>query len=276
MGVEDRSSICAVLTAFNRREKTLKALKAFFEQSGAFNLSAVLMDDGSTDGTGEAVEAQFEQVKVLRGDGSLFWNRGMAAAYAQAREQKADFYLWLNDDTLIDSDAVARLVSDAQEVESPCIIVGSTRDPDSGEFTYGGLKSASSWHSGKFGLIPPTESPQPCVGMNGNVVLISHEAAELTGGIDKYFSHSMGDYDYALSATKAGVRAYVGRAYHGTCARNPKGAAWHEKGSIRERWKAVNSFKGLPMKEWAYFLRKHGTWTWPLAWLLTYRRILTG
>lgn len=62
--------ICAVLTAFNRREQTVEALRSFFSQGQGLDLTAVLMDDGSTDGTSAAVQAEFQKVTVLSGDGS--------------------------------------------------------------------------------------------------------------------------------------------------------------------------------------------------------------
>ena len=38
------------------------------------------MDDGSTDGTADAVRHAFDSVTVIRGDGSLYWAAAMARA----------------------------------------------------------------------------------------------------------------------------------------------------------------------------------------------------
>lgn len=270
--------IAACLTAFNRREKTCAALRAFFDQEGGFDLSGVLMDDGSRDGTADAVGGQFPRVSVLRGDGSLFWNGGMSAAFERAREKGADFYLWLNDDTMLQKDALARLIRDYQSLNPPvgAIVVGSTLDEAGDTHTYGGVRCTSKWHPGRFALVEPGISVKVCDAMNGNIVLISAEAAESVGDIDSRFTHSMGDYDYALRARALGVPVVVGTGYHGACPRNPAGSAWHQKATIAERYRAAVSPKGLPMGEWAHFLRKHGGSFWPIAWLATYRRILTG
>lgn len=270
--------VCAVLTVFNRRQKTLRALRSFFSQGQDVDLSAVLMDDGSTDGTTAAVQAEFRKVTVLRGDGTLYWNRGMAAAYKTARSLGADYYLWLNDDTTLYPDALRSLLEDGESMRNPLgsIIVGSTKDPDTGAFTYGGVRAISKWHAGKFTRIEPGVELKACDAMNGNVVLISACAAESAGGMDLRFSHSMGDFDYGLRAVRAGVSVVLGRGEHGECPRNPAGSAWYESQTIRARYQRVNTPTGLPMGEWAYFLRKHGGVAWPLAWLATYRRILTG
>ena len=41
----------------------------------------IFVDDGSTDGTAEAVARSFPETTILTGDGSLFWNRGMHVAF---------------------------------------------------------------------------------------------------------------------------------------------------------------------------------------------------
>lgn len=270
--------VCAVLSAFNRREQTVAALRAFMGQVGDFQRSAVLMDDGSTDGTSEAVQAEIENVTVLTGDGSLFWNRGMAAAFEEAQSQDADYYLWLNDDTVLSSHAVESLLKDADEAVNKAkgsIVVGSTKDPESGYWTYGGLRAISTWHPARVLPVFPSETQTtPCDCMNGNVVLISANAARTVGKMDGMFTHSMGDYDYGLRAKRAGVSLVVGCGYFGDCPRNPPGIAWNELPSIKARWHAVNQPKGLPMREWALFLKKHGNILWPIAWLFTYSRLL--
>jgi GT2 family glycosyltransferase len=270
--------LCGVLTSYNRREKTLSALRSFFAQGQGMELSAVLMDDGSEDGTTTAVQAEFPQVIVLKGDGSLYWNRGMAVAYKVAFSLGADYYLWLNDDTKLYPNALSSLLMDDQSICNPTgsIIIGSTQDPDTGALTYGGVRAISKWHMGKFMHVEPSSELQSCDAMNGNIVLISDSATRSIGEMDWRFSHAIGDFDYGLRAVCAGVSLVLGRGVHGTCARNPAGSAWYECQTMRGRLQRVNTPKGLPMKEWAYFLRRHGGLTWPLAWLATYRRIITG
>ena len=61
-----------------------------------------MTDDGCTDGTIEAVRDKFHDVRIVKGDGSLFWNRGMLKAWEAASTEKSyDYYIWLNDDTII-------------------------------------------------------------------------------------------------------------------------------------------------------------------------------
>src|SRR5208282_764977 len=89
--------IAALMTSFNRRDSTLRSLTALVRQQGAadFALHVFLVVDGSTDGTADAVQSAFPEVRVLQGDGSLYWNGGMRMAYAAAMQESFDAYLFL-------------------------------------------------------------------------------------------------------------------------------------------------------------------------------------
>jgi len=102
-----------------------------------------LVDDGSTDGTSDAVAERFPQVQLLRGDGSLWWAGGMRQGFAAALADGYDGYIWWNDDTVLVDDAVHRMVACARAVEpqwGPAIVAGSTCDARTGQRTYGGWR----------------------------------------------------------------------------------------------------------------------------------------
>ena len=74
-----------------------------------------MTDDGCTDGTIEAVRDKFHDVRIVKGDGSLFWNRGMLKAWEAASTEKSyDYYIWLNDDTIIKPQTIIRQLLSVQ------------------------------------------------------------------------------------------------------------------------------------------------------------------
>ena len=271
-GVESESPlsirrIAVLMTSFNRCESTLRSLAALTRQQRAadFTLQVFLVDDGSTDGTANAVQSAFPEIRVLQGDGSLFWNGGMRMAFAAALQESFDAYVLLNDDTVLYNGAIARLLACAQmrvETERPVIAVGSTVSPQTGEHTYGGIMKHVHGAVIRFEKIPPHEClPISCDAMNGNIVLIPRKIANVVGNLDKRFRHQFGDLDYALRAKRAGFQVMVAPGYFGECASNSKAGTWRDSSlSLRKRWKHLLSPKGIPVQEWFLFTSRHYGW----------------
>jgi GT2 family glycosyltransferase len=275
------SGIAALLTCYNRKAVTLAALARLFAQSAAEEVTVFLVDDNSPDGSGEAVRAQFPQVRLLHGDGNLFWCGGMRRAFAAALEEDFDFYLWLNDDTMLEPGALDRMMNAYQWVagrgDGKAIIAGSTRDPQSGRQTYGGLVRASRIHPFKYRMVEPGSEPLPCLTMNGNCVLIPRCVAERVQNLSAEFSHGIGDLDYGLRARQAGCSVWIAPGYIGSCAWNaPRGNFLDEKLPLRQRWRQMMTTKGLPPGEHMEYARRHGGPLWPVFWLLPYLRVVLG
>ena len=274
--------LAALLTCHNRREQTMACLSALFESARppATLLDVVLVDDGSVDGTAVAVRASFSEVQVLQGDGTLYWAGGMRLAYAEALKRDYDFYLFLNDDTVIESDALTRLFATYEEIEVRSkragAIVGTTRDPDSHRPTYGGLRRVSSWRSMRLELLTPAAYPIECDSMNTNCVLVPREAALDIGNFDDAFRHRIADIDYGLRMRSAGFSNWVAPGFIGTCADDHRPeASWVDPSTpLRERFRQVTQVKGLPWREWMVFTRRHGGLFWPAFWIWPYVKIL--
>lgn len=106
------ANIAVLLTVHDRKNKTLRCLENLYKQvlPNYLRLDIYLTDDGCTDGTPEAIKRQFPKVHIIKGDGNLFWNRGMYRAWEEAAKQDYNFYLWLNDDSYLFDGALFTLV----------------------------------------------------------------------------------------------------------------------------------------------------------------------
>ena len=248
-------SVAVLLTVHNRREKTLKCLELLFENNvpDGYSIEAFLTDDGCTDGTAEAVENMFPQVHIIKGDGNLYWNRGMWTAWdAASKTKNYDFYLWLNDDTYVFDDMLASLLSVSEEKCNQSIIVGATVDSQTRSVvTYGGR-----YHNREIPSLDGENHEVPL--FNGNIVLIPSRVFKIVGNLDKYYTHGKGDYDYGLRAGKHGVRMFqVGHAL-GVCDRHEQKEKWSDPAvPLSQRWKALHKPNGQPPREMFYFERKH-------------------
>ncbi len=281
------TSLCVLLTCFNRREKTLECLRALGASTGLrqVKLSAVLVDDGSKDGTAQAVNAEFPWVQVVSGadsgQGPLFWCRGMHLAFETALRNRHDLYLLLNDDTVLQADALAGLLACSSELArerlNPVIVVGSTYDITSGAHSYGGERRPSRLKPFSVERVAPGDVALPCDTFNGNIVLITAQAAAKVGNLDPAFEHAMGDTDYGLRARKLGVELWVAPQMQGTCSDNPTYGGYRDTSlPLRLRWKKMLDRKGLPWRSWLIFTRRHTGVMWPLYFAWPYAKLIFG
>ena len=275
-------TIAVLMTCHNRKDKTLASLDSLFQQKmpADFRLEVYLVDDASTDGTAEAVTQKYPEVKIIQGNGGLFWNGGTRTAFGEALKSDRDYYLWLNDDTNLYPEAIAKLLSTASHIAETevlnAVIVGSTCDTKTGNLTYGGMVRSSWWHPLKFKLVQPTEEPQICHTMNGNCVLIPRFVAEKVGNLDPNFVHSTGDIDYGLRVRNQGCSVWLAPGYVGECTTNPiEEDIWGSPNlTLAQRFKKIRQPKGLPVEEWKVFARRHAGPLWMFYWGLPYVRLL--
>ncbi len=247
------SKIAVLLTVHNRKEKTLSCLANLYAQAipDDIKFDVFLTDDGCTDGTQDAVRAGFPKVNIIQGDGSLFWNRGMVAAWKEAAKKDFDFYLWLNDDTFLYSDVISRLAECSNSHGDKVIIVGSTCALNNKEvITYGG------WVNNQ--LVSEVAAQSKCDTFNGNIVLVPRCVYEDLGTNDPYFRHAGGDTDYGYSAGKHGIEIWIAPGVMGECDRHERPTVWMDPSQpLRKRWKNFFSPLGNNPFEYFYLRRKH-------------------
>ncbi|MHC5736635.1 glycosyltransferase family 2 protein [Nostoc sp.] len=274
-----QANLAVIMSCYNRRNTTLACLNALYQQKVFCDV--YLTDDGSFDGTTEAIKAEYPEVQILQGNGNLFWVGGMHLAFGEAMKHQYDYYLWLNDDTFLEANAVSKLLQVHQNLTKlgypDSIVVGSTKDSMTGKATYGGAVKSKKWYSNKFEFLEPSSVTQKCDAMYGNCVLIPKSVATKVGNIDTAFVHSLGDLDYALRARKMGCKIWVAPGYIGTCTKNSIRNSWADTNlNILERLKKVLQLKGFPLKSWTIFCSRHSGPFWIFYWFLPYIRAIIG
>ena len=93
--------IAVILPVYNRKEITLKCLGKLHEfDNTRYRLHFVLVDDGSPDGTGDAVREAYPNVDVLEGDGNLWWAGGVNKGFKYVADSvQCEYILLMNDDS---------------------------------------------------------------------------------------------------------------------------------------------------------------------------------
>jgi glycosyltransferase involved in cell wall biosynthesis len=110
-------SIC--IPTYNRRDYLKETLQSVFAQTYD-DYEIVIVDDGSTDGTGEMIKQLSRSVRYYRQE-----NAGDAAARNKLIELAAGKYLsFLDSDDLLMPDAIERMTTVMQQEAEPVIVYG--------------------------------------------------------------------------------------------------------------------------------------------------------
>jgi GT2 family glycosyltransferase len=252
--------IAVLLATFNRKEKTLACLRSLFGQqlSADVELDVFLTDDASSDGTTDAVKQEFPLVKIFLGSGSLFWAGGMRNSWYKALETTPDYFLLLNDDTVLEPLAISKLLQyrELNSAGPAAICIGSTMDHSNGQISYGGRKLYHQKKVQSYSVYSDTDFLE-CDLANANIMMVPMQIVKRIGILSEDYTHSIADFDYTLKAKKAGYKAVVVPGILGHCT-DDHGNNWKSSNvSLRERISYLKSPKGLAYKEYLHFIKKH-------------------
>ncbi len=193
------SSPFILIPAHNRRELTLACLATLRTNGDLAECGLIVVDDGSTDGTGAAVRAQFPEAIVLAGDGNLFWTGAIALAMQEAAARGAGLLIWLNDDCRPRPGALRTLCDFLRKtptaIVGPRCVVAAT-----GTGLTTGFVGRQTFTAG------PGET-RVVQGLSGFCVGLGAAVAPRFGAPDAAnFPHYAGDTAYTLRASRAGAK----------------------------------------------------------------------
>lgn len=265
----EKISIAIIFTCYNREEKTRACIRSLRSQTSHYlvDLDYYICDDGSTDDTYNIIKTLLPYAQIVKGDGHLFWVRGMHKAMQEAVRSHHDFYLMINDDVEFNDDMFDIMLDSYYEIfrsDDPrknmarlCGIVGSTLKKDKSDISYGGWRYIRNLKIGRAGLIRPNGEIQICDIANWNCFMIPERIIQDVGLIDPYYHHSKGDFDYSMMMKRKGYHIYIARDYIGMVDNNEDHISHKE--DIGQILKRLFSVKGIPPKyEFYYFTKNWG------------------
>lgn len=196
------NSCAIIIPVHNRRDLTLACLRHLRTVGDLGRFAVVIVDDGCTDGTVDAVRAEFPAVEILRGDGNLWWTGAIALGMKHAFDRDAAAVCWLNDDCLPASGTLGAILeqatSGAGALVAPVCFDAITGAPVPNAFI------------GRARLETKPGELQRADGLSGFCVAVPRAAWERIGAPDaKHFPHYYGDTAYTLAAGRAGFFSYV-------------------------------------------------------------------
>ncbi len=202
-----------------------------------------IYDDGSTDGTQEAVNELHMKTKFIEGGGSSYWAKSMAIVESEVLQDTEnmdhEYIMWLNDDVILDLDALL-LIKKEIDQNSCAIVIGAMRDPTSGNISYSGMIK-NGLHPLNYKMVPPGSAESKNIDtFNGNLVIVPIAAARDLGGIDGNYSHALADIDYGIRCKRSNIPIVLASRTLGVCVRDEQITGKN----IMEDWVKYRGVKG--------------------------------
>lgn len=201
--------LLAVIPVHNRRETTLAILENLRNlRATGFMLDILVIDDCSTDGTFEAVTARFPNVRLVRGNGNLWWGGALNVGFRYALERGYDYIYTLNDDISLRDDTLEELHKTASRM--PNSVCGSVILRHDGRILNAGYTFSAFLHKLKNphkdkGYDSLRIDFLPCETLSTQSTLIPSAVLKLGIFIDeKRFPHNYSDLDYFDTVRRSG------------------------------------------------------------------------
>ena len=238
----DLHRVFLLIPVHNRRTTTIVGLRNLQETHDLDRWGVVVIDDGSTDGTADEIAAMFPQVTVLKGDGNLWWAGAIYKGMEHAYRHGAEFFVWLNDDTLPLPNAIADLVSFCAAAPHRIATAQCYTDTTLTQTTYGG-RAVKGFYL-KMLTAAPGETTD-CDVCSGNLVCLPRSVVDMIGHLPwQQTPQTWADVVYTWQAKQAGFEIKVLGSAMAICPKNTLEVGWASSPiPMIERWKMLNSPK---------------------------------
>jgi len=212
--------ITAVISTFNRKEYLRQLVKQLYGQRlpSTAELSIIIINDGSTDGTHEMIKSEFPGVIEIKGDGNLWFTKSVNLGTKYAVEKGSDFVLILNDDLELPDDYLNSIFAAYNELKKECIVgsISLTYELPH-RITFSGITGINKiflnlkrYHDNfQEADIKTLKGIYPSKVLPGRGMLIPISVIKKLGYLDETFRQYHSDFDFCLRAAKKGIEVYV-------------------------------------------------------------------
>lgn len=258
---KDKIKVELVAPVYNRRDTTLQALKTLSKiDADGLDVHIIIVDDGSTDGTSEAIEEHYPQVQVVKGDGTLHYAAGTNRGIEAALKRNPDYIVTMNDDAIYHDQFLQRLVATAKK--NPRSVIGSLLllwdEPHKVfqvDFKWDTLSGGWQQREDLTAFDFPKEAFE-VEGMAGNCVLFPVQAIRECGLMDEEkFPHGWGDIQYVVRMRKMGWKLMVEPKSYVWCEPNTYPKSLH-KHSVKEIFKILFKNRRHPLNFQRQFIAR--------------------
>lgn len=203
-----------VTPVHNRRIETLQCLRSVGRSNlTGVDLHVIVVDDGSTDGTAEAIRCEFPDVEIVEGDGNLWYTAGTNRGLSAALKHDPDYILAINNDQIFDANCIRNMIECGEKY--PRSVIGSLllnwdmphslfQVSPRFELWSGGFRH---WYKQTVWTVP--DRPWEVELIVGNSVLYPAAAVKDVGMMDEKNLVQYGDAEYTPRMRRKGWRLLI-------------------------------------------------------------------
>ena len=213
--------VVIIVLNWNGKQDTLACLESLTKITYA-HFEVIVVDNGSTDGSAEAILEHFPKFSLIENQENLGFAEGNNIGMRAALQRNTDLVLLLNNDTLATPDLLDRFVEMFDSCPEAAILgakiylygqqqtldhLGGMWNRKTGRFDFIGLRQEDRWQT-------PEELDYVC----GAGIIIRRKVIETIGCFDPRFFLIWEESDYCFRARRAGFKIM-------TC---PRAKIWHK------------------------------------------------
>lgn len=193
--------LVAVVLSYNGREDTLAALESLR------GIETVVVDNGSSDGTAEAVAERFSEVELIRTGVNLGFAGGNNVGIRRVLDRGAEWVLLLNNDASVEPGLVEALAAAAAERPDAGVLACKVLFADSDRLWYAGATFDANLGRSRHERFGEPDRPDPLretTRATGAAMAVSRAAIEAAGLLDEELFLYAEDLEWSLRIRRAG------------------------------------------------------------------------
>jgi GT2 family glycosyltransferase len=253
----DTPKVDIIVLNWNSYEDTSNCLRSL-ERIDYPRYKVTVIDNGSTDNSGERLSAEFGQADFIFNDDNMGFAGGCNVGINQVTEgsSPADYVLLLNNDTVVESDFLDRLVCVAEKHEDIACVGGVIND-SSGQVWFAGGRFIPYLCRGSHIQEVESDEPYETDFVTGAMMLVDSGFLSSHGGLNEDYFFGMEDLDLCLTAQEQDLKLLISpeaRATHNVSSSAGRRSPFKYYHSTRNRLQLASNHLSMKYKIFFYVL----------------------